>query len=227
MPLLSVRWWAASRADHGIGPIAPFQTRPSPVTASAAIFIPHDPFPTASSLLCFLFSLVSRPLLLPSSVPGNKFCRVHSWNVLRMELFEYSPFIYITLLLHILLMYSTSNGFDISFSPQIPYDTLALHCHLDARSRLVPRCPRSRIPLFLHHTCLRSLFRHQHLISPISYLALPPEPWGWFDPLAHTSSHGCPGSCLLDLFSSCSWKHRMRVNIQPIPSCGNKTRNSL
>jgi hypothetical protein len=28
------------------------------------------------------------------------FERVHSWNVPRMELFEYSPFIYITLLLH-------------------------------------------------------------------------------------------------------------------------------
>jgi hypothetical protein len=113
------------------------------------------PFPYSKFPILLLFSLVSRPLLFPSSVPGNQFHRLHSWNVPRTELFECSPFIHITLLLYILLMYSSSNRFDTSLSPQIPYDALALRRHLDAHSRLVPRLPRSRVLLFLHRTCLR------------------------------------------------------------------------
>jgi hypothetical protein len=130
-----------------------------------------------------------------------------------MELFESSPFIYITLLLYIVLMYSSSNRFDILLLPQILYDILALCRHLNAHSCLVPHRPRSCTLLILHCTCLHLPFRHQHLISPISYLALPPEPWGWFDPLTHIMSYGCPESCLLDLFGSRSWKCCICVTI--------------
>jgi hypothetical protein len=137
----------------------PFQTWPLPVTFSTIIFIPHDPFPAASSLLCFLFSVVSRALLLPSSVPGKKSPWLHSWNVLRMVLFEYSPFIYIALLLHILLMYSTSNRFwYITFTP-------------DSVWHLSPTSP----PQCLLSPCLSSSTLSYSIISSLhlSLLAIP------------------------------------------------------
>jgi hypothetical protein len=203
----SVPHWSRNRSDHPVPntTIASYffgtyfhSSRPFPYSKFVAVF----PVFSCPDPFCFRV-----PYLVTNSVEYTA-GMFQEWDYLGILLLFILPFYYI----YFSCTYSSSNRFDISLSPQIPYDALALCHHLDARSRLVPRRSCSRILLFLHRTCLRSPFRRQHLIS---YLALPPKPWGWFDPLAHIMSYGCPGSCLLNLFSLRSWKRHMRVIITP------------